>query len=223
LFIVLTNARELSLIDQGIPSHLQAVAAAPQGGGAGAAPEGVAAPAATTPSQPATAPAAQPIAQPAPAAPAAPAAPQNLFQLAQQQAQGGGGGGGGGGAAALAGLGGGGAGLGGANPNAAAALQGLRDQPQFAALRELVQQNPALIQPLIQQLAQNNPQMAQLINQNPEALFNILGEGMDDEEYVGGGTHGGAPGGMGGVQTINITADEHAAIQRVSDPLICLR
>jgi len=56
--------------------------------------------------------------------------------------------------------------------------------------------------------------MAQLINQNPQAILNLLGD--DDEEFADGGAHGGGPGaGMGGIQTINVTPEEHEAIQRL--------
>jgi UV excision repair protein RAD23 len=43
---------------------------------------------------------------------------------------------------------------GGENP-----LAFLRSQPQFAQMRMLLQQNPALLAPLLQQLAQSNPEL----------------------------------------------------------------
>ena len=86
-------------------------------------------------------------------------------------------------------------------------LSALRDNPQIAQLREMVAQNPAMIQPLIQQLATANPQMAQLIAQNPEALFQLLGGGEDFDE------EGPLP---PGTQVVNITVEERAAIERVS-------
>lgn len=78
----------------------------------------------------------------------------------------------------------------------------------MAQLRELVAQNPALIQPLIQQLAAANPQLAQLFAQNPEALVNALSEGGEEGEVEGEG--------VPGVQVVNITPEEQAAIERVS-------
>lgn len=131
-------------------------------------------------------------------------------QLAQQQQQQGGAG-----AGAATGLGGvPGGGAGGGNFD----LSALRDNPQIAQLRELVAQNPALIQPLIQQLAASNPQLAQLIAQNPEALLQLLGgEGGFDYDDEGG--EGGLP---PGAQVINITEEERQAIERVSALLLFL-
>jgi UV excision repair protein RAD23 len=84
--------------------------------------------------------------------------------------------------------------------------QGLRADPRLAALRELAGQNPALLQPVIQQLAQNNPQLAQALALDPNALLDLLGgaEG-DDGEPIPPGAH-----------VVSVTPEERAAIERVS-------
>lgn len=72
---------------------------------------------------------------------------------------------------------------------------------------QMVQENPALIQPLLQQIATQNPQLAQLINQNPQALYELLGaagEGEDEEEF-----------GEQQVMQVDLTQDEAAAVVRV--------
>jgi UV excision repair protein RAD23 len=75
-----------------------------------------------------------------------------------------------------------------------------------------VQEDPTLIQPLIQQIAAANPQLAQLITQNPEALLQLLGAGGDDDDM-------GEYGDMGGeVMQVNLTPEEAAAVERVSLP-----
>ena len=79
--------------------------------------------------------------------------------------------------------------------------------PRLAALRDLAGQNPALLQPMIQQLAQNNPQLAQALAQDPNALLDLLGGGEvgDDGEAIPPGAH-----------VVNVTPEERAAIERVS-------
>lgn len=89
----------------------------------------------------------------------------------------------------------------------------IQNQPQIQHLRQLMQQNPALIQPIIQELATQNPQLTQLFAQNPAALAQIFGvppeqldllEGLADELPQ---------------QVIEITPEERAAIQRVRNSL----
>lgn len=81
----------------------------------------------------------------------------------------------------------------------------------MATLRQRVLENPALLQPAIQMLAQNNPQLANALNDNPEILLQLLGaasgggdtESEEEDEAAGG------------VQTLSLTPEEHQAIQRV--------
>ncbi|KAK9768933.1 UV excision repair protein rad23, variant 2 [Basidiobolus ranarum] len=64
-------------------------------------------------------------------------------------------------------------------------LSYLTSQPQFQQLRQLVQQNPELLQPLLQQLGQANPELLQLINENQDTFFQLLSadnDDMDDDE-----------------------------------------
>lgn len=113
----------------------------------------------------------------------------------------------------------------------------LRNQPQFAQMRTLLQSNPALLGPLLQQLAQTNPQLLQLINEHQNEFYNMINEpvegggsgGSGGSEAVsggggggGGGGAGGAPGGMPrggappGTSYIQVTPQEREAIDRVS-------
>jgi len=87
----------------------------------------------------------------------------------------------------------------------------LRLHPQFNILRQMVQQNPALLQPVLQQLGQQNPQILQLINQHQNEFIQLL------NEPVTGGTGGptGGPTGGGGPQYIQVTPEEKAAIDRL--------
>lgn len=89
----------------------------------------------------------------APQAAEAPAQPFNMFGPAPTAGAAAGGGGGGGGS-----------------------LDALRQNPQFQMLRSLVQQNPALLQPMLQELGKNNPQLLAQINSNQSEFLSIINE-----------------------------------------------
>lgn len=131
----------------------------------------------------------------------------NLFDLAAQQGRGGSGGAGAGrGAGAAAGA--------AAAAAVAAAQQGqsqgfgnldfLRNNAQFQQLRQVVQQQPQMLEPILQQLGASNPQLAQLIAQNPDQFLSLLGEDGDDDAPL-----------PPGAQAISVTEEERDAIERV--------
>ena len=126
-----------------------------------------------------------------------------------------------------------------AQPNSGAPgpLDSLRNHPQFQQLKMLVQQNPQILHPVMQQLGASNPQILQLINQHQEEFIRLLNEPVDFASLgggaggmgagmgagMGGGMGGGAGGGMGGMpqappgaQMIQVTQEEKEAIDRVS-------
>lgn len=120
--------------------------------------------------------------------------PLNLFEAAAQAGEGGGRGARGAGAGAGAGAGG-----------DAASLEFLRSNPHFQQLRQLVQQQPHMLEPILQQVAAGNPQIASLIGQNSDQFLQLLGEDIDEEE-------GSLP---PGAQAISVTEEERDAIERV--------
>lgn len=142
------------------------------------------------------------------AAAAAPSAPQttqtgggdeeggsvNLFDLAAQHGGSGSGRSGSGDAAAA------GAGAGADLGN----LDFLRTNPQFQQLRQVVQQQPQMLEPILQQLGAGNPQLAQLIASNPDAFLQLLGEDAEDDVPL-----------PPGAQAISVTEEERDAIERV--------
>lgn len=127
--------------------------------------------------------------------------PVNLFEAAA--GQGGGRGGAGARGAAAAGAG---AGAAAAAAGAAAGdLDFLRNNPQFQQLRQLVQQQPHMLEPILQQVGQGNPQLAQLIAEHPEQFLSLLSEDHDDDTPL-----------PPGAQVVSITEEESEAIDRVS-------
>jgi len=183
--------RAVEYLLSGIPEDAQQNAAPQQQGGQGGAQQQ---------------PAATPQTNPAPAATTTTDEPVNLFEAAAAASQGGGRGasrGAGTGAGAGAGAGAGiAAALGGGE---GANLDFLRDNPTFQNLRQLVQQQPQMLESVLQQVGASNPQLAQMISANPEAFLQLLSEGSDDEAVP-------LP---PGAQSVSVTEEERDAIERL--------
>ncbi|KAJ5080965.1 hypothetical protein N7456_013675 [Penicillium angulare] len=122
--------------------------------------------------------------------------PLNLFEAAAQAGEGGGRG------AARSGAGAPGAGAGG---EPLANLDFLRSNPHFQQLRQLVQQQPHMLEPILQQVAAGNPQIAQIIGQNSDQFLQLLSEDFEDDEAA-------LP---PGTQAISVTEEERDAIERL--------
>ena len=78
---------------------------------------------------------------------------------------------------------------------------------------------------MIQQLAQTNPDMAQYIASNPDGFLQLLGQmggdgGFDDD---GEGEGAGLRAGLQGRHVIQLTQEEHAAIERVVHEVVYQR
>ncbi|KAI9775053.1 MAG: hypothetical protein M1835_005952 [Candelina submexicana] len=140
--------------------------------------------------------------------------PINLFEAAAQAGRGGtgtgvrsaagagaGAGTGTGAAAGLPGLGAGaGAGTGGGLGN----LDFLRNNAQFQQLRQVVQQQPQMLEPILQQVGAGNPQLATLIGQNPDQFLQLLSEDVDEDAPL-----------PPGAQAVSVTEEEREAIERL--------
>jgi UV excision repair protein RAD23 len=89
-------------------------------------------------------------------------------------------------------------------------LQGLGD---VSALRNLIQSNPAMLEQLLTQLAQQNPDLVQQLQQNPAELQTLLQQlGLGQ-----GGSGGGRAGGSGGrgVHQIHISPEEKTQLDNL--------
>uniref|UniRef100_A0A8C2SKU9 UV excision repair protein RAD23 n=1 Tax=Capra hircus TaxID=9925 RepID=A0A8C2SKU9_CAPHI len=97
-------------------------------------------------------------------------------------------------------------------------LEFLRDQPQFQNMRQVIQQNPALLPALLQQLGQENPQLLQQISRHQEQFIQMLNEppgelvDISDVEGEVGAIGEEAP----QMNYIQVTPQEKEAIERVS-------
>jgi UV excision repair protein RAD23 len=84
-------------------------------------------------------------------------------------------------------------------------LEFLRNNPQFQQLRQVVQQQPQMLEPILQQVGAGNPQLAQLIATHPEQFLQLLAEDADEDAPL-----------PPGAQAISVTEEERDAIDRVS-------
>lgn len=116
-------------------------------------------------------------------------------------------------------------------PHASNALDFLRNDPQFRQLRTLIQQNPQMLAPIIEQLSQTSPELLHLIEQNREEFYALLMEGAAnpdelaaatsaaDEYYEGEEDEGGEEGLASrlppGAQILRISDEDKAAIERL--------
>ncbi|XP_054452335.1 RAD23 homolog A, nucleotide excision repair protein b isoform X2 [Anoplopoma fimbria] len=100
---------------------------------------------------------------------------------------------------------------GGVSVSAGNPLEFLRNQPQFQQMRQIIQQNPALLPALLQQLGRDNPQLLQQITQHQERFVQMLNEPR------GGDTAGEGAEAQGTPQTnyIQVTPQEKEAIERL--------
>ena len=85
----------------------------------------------------------------------------------------------------------------------------LRQNPQFQQLRQMVQANPQILQPMLQELGKQNPQMLQLINANQQEFLQLISEEVPGMEGMAGME------GMPPPPTIQMTEEEKAAVDRL--------
>ncbi|KAK7293978.1 hypothetical protein RJT34_16861 [Clitoria ternatea] len=61
-------------------------------------------------------------------------------------------------------------------------LDFLRSNPQFQALRSMVQSNPQILQPVLQELGKQNPNLLRLIQEHHAEFLQLINEPVEDSE-----------------------------------------
>ncbi|KAL4155283.1 hypothetical protein PRNP1_007393 [Phytophthora ramorum] len=69
-------------------------------------------------------------------------------------------------------------------------LEALRNHPQFDALRQLVQSNPAALPAVLQQIGAQSPELLRLIHQNQDRFVQMLNEPIGTREASGSAPSG---------------------------------
>ncbi|KAM7267861.1 hypothetical protein ACFE04_010027 [Oxalis oulophora] len=88
----------------------------------------------------------------------------------------------------------------------AGTLDFLRNSQQFQALRAMVQANPQILQPMLQELGKQNPQLIRLIQDHQADFIRLINEPIDGE---GNQAAAEMP------QTVTVTPEESEAIERL--------
>ncbi|CAN4090631.1 unnamed protein product [Withania somnifera] len=88
-------------------------------------------------------------------------------------------------------------------------LDFLSSSPQFQALRAMVQANPQILQPMLQELGKQNPQLMRLIQEHQADFLRLINESVEGEGNVPGQSAGAIP------QAVTVTHEEREAIERL--------
>ncbi|CAI7788248.1 unnamed protein product [Closterium sp. NIES-53] len=103
---------------------------------------------------------------------------------------------------------------------AATQLDFLRNNPRFQELRAMVQARPQLLQPMLQELGKQNPELLQLIQAHQTEFLQLINEPPPEGELMSQleAAAAAAAGGEGlppGVRAIQVTPEEQEAIARL--------
>ncbi|XP_034923932.1 ubiquitin receptor RAD23d isoform X1 [Populus alba] len=88
-------------------------------------------------------------------------------------------------------------------------LDFLRNSQQFQALRAMVQANPQILQPMLQELGKQNPYLMRLIQEHQADFLRLINEPVEGEGNVLGQLASAMP------QAVTVTPEEREAIERL--------
>ncbi|XP_024975041.1 ubiquitin receptor RAD23d-like isoform X1 [Cynara cardunculus var. scolymus] len=91
----------------------------------------------------------------------------------------------------------------------AGTLDFLRNSQQFQAFRAMVQANPQILQPMLQELGKQNPNLMRLIQDHQADFLRLINEPVEGEGNVLGQLAGAMP------QSVTVTPEEREAIERL--------
>ncbi|KAF9593173.1 hypothetical protein IFM89_020469 [Coptis chinensis] len=99
----------------------------------------------------------------------------------------------------------------GSNAAGAGTLEFLRNSQQFQALRTMVQANPQILQPMLQELGKQNPNLMRLIQEHQADFLRLINEPVE------GGAEGNVLGQLAAAmpQSVTVTPEEREAIERL--------
>nr|XP_027079127.1 ubiquitin receptor RAD23d-like isoform X2 [Coffea arabica] len=102
----------------------------------------------------------------------------------------------------------------------AGSLDFLRNSQQFQALRAMVQANPQILQPMLQELGKQNPHLMRLIQEHQADFLRLINEPVEGEGNILGQLAEAMP------QAVTVTPEEREAIERLEamgfDPALVL-
>ncbi|THF98455.1 hypothetical protein TEA_006718 [Camellia sinensis var. sinensis] len=98
----------------------------------------------------------------------------------------------------------------GSNAAGAGTLDFLRNSQQFQALRAMVQANPQILQPMLQELGKQNPHLMRLIQEHQADFLRLINEPVEGGEgNILGQLSAAMP------QAVTVTPEEREAIERL--------
>ncbi|GMH30603.1 hypothetical protein Nepgr_032446 [Nepenthes gracilis] len=88
-------------------------------------------------------------------------------------------------------------------------LDFLRDSQQFQALRAMVQANPQILQPMLQELAKQNPHLVRVIQEHQADFLRLINEPIEGDENLFSQLASAMP------QAVTVTPEEREAVERL--------